>query len=96
MQKALIRSFVLGVLAFAGCAVTGDAPAGSASSAESSTSAGTAESSVDQAVADPCLLHCQEQKLICMGSCARDPNNPQNDCGCGDAFTLCKAQCATQ
>jgi hypothetical protein len=85
MHRILIRSVVLGVLAFAGCAESNVV-----------SSPDETETAVDQAVTDPCLLQCQEQKLICMSTCPKDPFNPQNDCGCGAAFTLCKQQCATR
>lgn len=83
MHRMMIRSVVLSVLVFAGCAVSG----------ESGPVSGSAESSTDQSLTITCEQRCQLNESICESRCARDPFDPQNDCGCGDEYDLCIVRC---
>jgi hypothetical protein len=85
----MIRSVVLGFFLFTGCAVPGEAnpPSGSAPADDA-----IAESA--QAVTITCEQRCQLDASICESRCPRDPFDPQNDCGCGDALDLCKLRCS--
>jgi hypothetical protein len=89
MHKAMIRSFVVMMFALAGCAVTGDAP--SSTGSEGSTGSEPTSQVTEQVVS--CPLQCQEAKLVCQGSCPKDPFNPQNDCGCKADYDACLLTC---